>query len=271
MKRVLSLLLLGIIVFSLSFGASAADDLYRMMHFDNEYFIDHQDALIVGQVIPSDNENLKIMIKDRVYVKDSIDIGDTIYLDPLVLYFNLPGEGPKVGDYVILPLKKVTGTDNFFMLSYAYMCRCDMGDIGSLSLYYDTNNPNTIDVLAIERFINSEGEDKNFAFSSNTLIITGPDGQSQEEIQLDNLESYLPDIFSQSTIDTNGEIATATADPKEKSEEDMSYEDLIPEPDNRIDKIVPLPVVIGAVVVFIICVVIYALSRGKEKRGQRQR
>jgi len=257
------------------FNVSAADTLYMMMHSDNEYYSGNQDALVVAQVIPSDNDNIKIKVIKVISKRDSHTLESEIYLDPLVLYFNLPEEKPKVGDYAVVPVKCVDDLQNFYVLSYNYMCRSDIGDYSDLRLYFDCNNPAAMDILAIENYVNSNAEIKNFAFDGdkNLLIVKDLGDNILQEIEIDNASSYLPKTSGQTGDDKSTPdniVATfepqpAPAEDPHEDHEEIDITDIIPEPDNRIDKIVPMPLIVVAALVFIASMTIYSINRKKTR------
>ena len=252
--------------------------LFMMMHGDTGYYTENQDALIIAQVVPNDNDNIKMRVIKAIYQKASLTLESEIYLEPLSLYFNLPEEKPKVGEYAVVPLKRLHESENLYMLSYNYMCRSDIGDYSALRLYYDCNNPAAMDILAIEKYVNSDGKSRNFTFDGEQNLLTVKDSSDNiiEKIRLDRTNSYMPKIPAVLDIVDNALLAPAvytqvseeiesSQAPHDNPYEEVDIADIIPEPDNRVDKIVPVPLIVLAAIVFLASMSMYFANRKKSR------
>ncbi len=157
------LIMLVIVVIVLSpFSVYAADPIYRFMHNDH-------DALIIGEIVSTENDFCTIMVKDTVInVKgwDLSQIKPEIVLIPLDTfhYTGFDDRTPQAGDYVLASVCQKDKSKNTFGIVHGAYFIDDL-DKSNLSVIIsnDATDGLKMDAAMIKCFINSDGEYSEFS------------------------------------------------------------------------------------------------------------
>lgn len=189
----------------------AADALYRMLHADDiEQFKDDQDAIIVGEIVESNEKVYKVCVIECISGKVE---SNNILIDKEFQYAGFSEEKaqPIVDDFCVISVKKY---GEIYKRAW-YAVKADSGDYKSLKLIYEAKRFGGGDIPAIQWYINSGGVEKNFYFSSDKVFVRKPDGKDIEITNI-SLEVGIEPTSITPTIEKEEQLEDNTINNKEK-------------------------------------------------------
>lgn len=164
MKKIFSSFIVLSFLFCFVLEGYAADQLHRVTHND-------QDALIIGQI--NRQEDSDYIVNVMHIISGKLD-ETTIKVSKGFKYEHL-NTNPSIDDFAIFSLdKRALG----YKVKYG-VYKSDSGDYKALKLIKttDISHGQRGDVIALEYYINSNGEEGNFSFEGTTAYVTDKSGE----------------------------------------------------------------------------------------------
>lgn len=184
MKKVIVCLIAAALLF-IPQTALAADILYRMLHADEvESFKADQDAIIIGQLIGSENSKFRVTVFKVISGK--LDVNE-IWVSDFKYDFSVTGLEPHINDYCVMSLKKSQG---HYQKAWGIF-KASSSDYKTLKLMNDIKH--SPDIAAIEWYINSGGTEKDFYFNEEGVFLKKSNG---EELQIYSTTEQGADLSS---------------------------------------------------------------------------
>lgn len=224
-----------ILTLSLPITVFAADNLYRLMHND-------QQALVIAEVVESNDELTKFQVKKSIVSEQDLNISSKIEqleldsftlrnedLSPIKFYENVETKDAyNQGDIYLISLNE---KEDGYEIAWG-IYELSSSDYESLDVLHPKNSPQwrIMEAMAIKEFVNTDGRKSEFTFDGDNKTLKSGDRVIYDGKSVDTEEEKMKDIVNNEELEDlpreNKDEIKESTEPEEVSQS-KGYENLI--------------------------------------------